>query len=127
MNVVIKQIAICAVACFGLLAKAGPLDGGQPLTLQVTPAMAAAPAFISIRALVEASDDNRALEVVAQSSDFFRSSRIELDGRDAPPLSVFQYANLPPGLYEISAFLIGTGGQRAAVSKLVKVVPRTGL
>jgi hypothetical protein len=56
----------------------------------------------------------------------FKGSRIELDGRDAPPLSVFQYTNLPPGLYEVSAFLIGTSGQRAAVSKIVKVVSRTG-
>ena len=101
-------------------------NGGQPLSLHVTPLMAAAPAFISVRAVVEASEDNRALEIVAQSSDFFRSSRIELDGRDAPPLSVFQYPNLPPGLYEVSAFLIGTNGQRAAVSRVVKVVPRTG-
>ena len=114
---------LSAAACFGLL---GALNGGQPLSLHVTPLMAAAPAFISVRAVVEASEDNRALEIVAQSSDFFRSSRIELEGRDAPPLSVFQYPNLPPGLYEVSAFLIGTNGQRAAVSRVVKVVPRTG-
>jgi len=113
-------------ACLCLVAGASPLNGGQPLTLQVSPVMTAAPAVISVRAVIEASDENRALEVVAQSSDFFRGSRIELDGRDAPPLSVFQYSNLPPGLYEVSAFLIGTGGQRAAVSKIVKVVPRTG-
>ena len=117
---------LSAAACFGLLWAPGSLDGGQPLRLHVTPVMAAAPAFISVRAMVEASDDNRALEIVAQSSDFFRSSRIELDGRDAPPLSVFQYPNLPPGLYEVSAFLIGTNGQRAAVSRVVKVVPRGG-
>jgi hypothetical protein len=117
---------ILAAACVGLLGAPGTLDGGQPLSLHVTPVMAAAPAFISVRAVVEASDDNRALEIVAQSSDFFRSSRIELDGRDAPPLSVFQYPNLPPGLYEVSAFLIGTNGQRAAVSRIVKVVSRSG-
>lgn len=117
---------LSAAACLGLLGAPRALDGGQPLRLQVTPVMAAAPAFISVRAMVEASEDNRALEIVAQSSDFFRSSRIELDGRDAPPLSVFQYPNLPPGLYEVSAFLIGTNGQRAAVSRVVKVVPRTG-
>ena len=117
---------LSAAACFGLLGAPRALDGGQPLSLHVTPLMAAAPAFISVRAVVEASEDNRALEIVAQSSDFFRSSRIELDGRDAPPLSVFQYPNLPPGLYEVSAFLIGTNGQRAAVSRVVKVVPRTG-
>jgi hypothetical protein len=121
-----KRIAVLSAACLGLLAGASTLNGGQPLTLQVSPVMTAAPAVISVRAVIEASDENRALEIVAQSSEFFRGSRIELDGRDAPPLSVFQYSNLPPGLYEVSAFLIGTNGQRAAVSKIVKVVPRTG-
>jgi hypothetical protein len=122
-----KHLAtLSAAACLGLLGVPGTLNGGQPLSLRVTPVMAAAPAFISVHAVVEASDDNRALEIVAQSSDFFRSSRIELDGRDAPPLSVFQYPNLPPGLYEVSAVLIGTGGQRAAVSRIVKVVSRSG-
>ena len=119
-------VVTLATACVGLLSAPRPLDGGQPLSLNVTPAMSAAPAVISVRAVVEASEDNRALEIVAQSSDFFRSSRIELNGRDAPPLSVFQYPNLPPGLYEVSAVLIGTNGQRAAVSRIVKVVPRGG-
>ena len=124
-SVKVKNVAILLTAiCMSSLARPGTLNGSQPLSLQVSPAMAAAPAFISVRAVIEASDDNRALEVVAQSSDFFRSSRVELDGRAAPPLSVFQYSNLPPGLYEVSAFLIGTSGQRAAVSKIVKVVPR---
>lgn len=122
------RVAILSVlACTGLLGQASILNGSQPLSLHVSPTMAAAPAFINIRVVVEASDDNRALEIVAQSPEFFRSSRIQLDGHDAPPLSVFQYANLPPGLYDVSAFLIGTNGQRAAVSRLVKVVPRTGL
>jgi hypothetical protein len=121
-----KRIGVLSAACLGLLVGAGTLNGGQPLTLQVSPVMTAAPAVISVRALIEASDENRALEIVAQSSEFFRGSRIELDGRAAPPLSVFQYSNLPPGLYEVGAFLIGTNGQRAAVSKIVKVVPKTG-
>jgi len=115
-SVKVKNVAILLTAiCMSSLARPGTLNGSQPLSLQVSPAMAAAPAFISVRAVIE---------VVAQSSDFFRSSRVELDGRAAPPLSVFQYSNLPPGLYEVSAFLIGTSGQRAAVSKIVKVVPR---
>jgi hypothetical protein len=122
-----KLLTILQAAAFlGLLGAPATLNGSQPLSLHVTPVMAAAPAFISIRAVVEASDDNRALEIVAQSSDFFRSSRIELDGRNAPPLSVFQYPNLPPGLYDVSAILIGTTGQRAGVSRVVKVVSRGG-
>lgn len=121
-----KRIAFVSFStCIGLLAAASALNGGQPLILQVSPVMTAAPAVINVRAVIEASDENRALEIVAQSSEFFRGSRVELDGRNAPPLSVFQYSNLPPGLYEVSAFLIGTGGgQRAAVSKVVKVVSK---
>jgi hypothetical protein len=111
-----------AAVCACLLAGAGTLNGGQPLTLQVSPAVAPAPAFISVRAHIEANDENRALEIVAQSPDFYRSSRISLDGRNAPRLSVFEFPGLPEGLYEVSGTLVGTGGKRATASRLVKVV-----
>src|SRR5437867_8526978 len=109
-----KTFVIAAAAGTCLLTGAGALDGGQPLTLQVSPLMAPAPAFVSVRALVEASDDNRALEIVAQSPEFYRSSRVELPGRNAPRLAVFEYPSLPPGLYDITATLVATGGRRAA-------------
>ena len=48
------------------------------------------------------------------------------NGRNAPPLAVFEYANLPPGLYDITGVLVGTGGKRATVSRLVYVVPARG-
>jgi hypothetical protein len=84
--------------------------------------MAAAPAFVSVRAHIEANDENRYLEIVAQSPDFYRSSRISLDGGRAPRLSVFGFPSLPAGLYEVSGTLVGTGGKRATVTRLVKVV-----
>ena len=59
-----KRIAFVSFStCIGLLAGAGALNGGQPLTLQVSPVMTAAPAVISVRAVIEASDENRALEL----------------------------------------------------------------
>ena len=109
-----------------LLTGASTLNGDQPLTLQVSPLTAPAPAFVSVRATVEASDDNRALEVIAQSPDFYRSSRVELQGRNAPRLAVFEYSSLPPGLYDITGVLVGTSGRRAAVSRLVRVVGMAG-
>jgi hypothetical protein len=121
-----KKLAILAAASICLLTGAGALDGNQPLTLQVSPAMAPAPAFVSVRALVEANDDNRTLEVVAQSPDFYRSSRVDLAGRKAPRLAVFEYPSLPSGLYDITAVLVGTGGKRAMVSRMVRVVPMAG-
>jgi hypothetical protein len=126
MEIVMKKLAMLAAACVCLLAGPGRLDGGQPLILQVSPAVTPAPAFVRIRAVVEASDDNRSLEIVAQSSEFFRSSRIDLDGRNAPPLTVFEYPNLPAGMYEISGVLSGTGGKRVSVSRFVKVVSSAG-
>ena len=121
-----KLILFSAAAWMCVLGGARTLDGGQPLSLKVSPAMAAAPAFIRVRAVVEANDDNRSLEIVAQSPQFFRSSTIDLDGRSAPPLTVIEYPNLPPGFYEVSAVLIGTTGKRAAAMRFVKVVQSPG-
>ncbi len=117
-----RKLATLAAVCAYLVAGAGTLNGGQPLTLQVSPAMAPAPAFVSVRAHIEASDENRYLEIVAQSPDFYRSSRVTLDGGRAPRLSVFEFPSLPAGLYEVRGTLVGTGGQRATVTRLVKVV-----
>ena len=85
-----RKLATLAAVCAFLLASAGTLNGGQPLTLQVSPAMAPAPAFISVRAHIEANDDNRYLEVVAQSPDFYRSSRVSLDGGITTPTGVIR-------------------------------------
>jgi hypothetical protein len=123
---VMKKLGLAAAMSACLLGAAGTLNGGQPLTLKVSPAMAAAPAFIRVSAIVEASDENRSLEVVAQSPQFFRSSTIDLDGRSAPPLTVIEYPNLPPGFYEVSAVLIGTTGKRATAMRFVKVVQSPG-
>jgi hypothetical protein len=124
---VVKKPAILAVAaCTCLLGGAGTLDGGPALSLQVSPAVGRAPAFVSVRTSVEASDDNRSLEIVAQSSEFYRSSRIDLDGRNAPRLAVFEYPSLPAGSYEMTAILAGTGGKQITVSKIVKIVPTFG-
>ena len=121
-----KKLGFAAAVCACLLGGAGTLNGSQPLSLKVSPTMAAAPAFIRVSAVVEANDDNRSLEIVAQSPQFFRSSAIDLDGRSAPPLTVIEYTNLPPGFYEVSAVLIGTAGKRATAMRFVKVLQSPG-
>jgi len=54
------------------------------------------------------------------------SGRIQLDGRDAPVLSVVEFRNLPTGLYQITGVLVGEHGPRASVLKLAKVAPSVG-
>ncbi len=121
-----KLTMLAAATCTCLLAGAGTLDGSPALSLQVSPAMGRAPAFVSVRAILEANDDNRALEIVAHSPEFYRSSRIDLDGRNAPRLLVFEYPNLPAGSYDMTGVLIGAGGKQITVSKFVKIVPTFG-
>jgi hypothetical protein len=52
----------------------------EPLSMRVSPAMSFAPANRVIRTSVEPDADNRAMEVIAGSGDFYRSSAIQLEG-----------------------------------------------
>ena len=115
-----------ALLCVCLFLLAPTLDGREPLQMRVTPLMAMAPGFLTVRVIVEASAENRSLQVVAESPDFYRSSQIQLDGAQATPLSVFEFRDLPTGLYEVTGVLVGVNGRRAAVSQLAKVQPSPG-
>ena len=109
-----------------VLAMAFPLEAGERLAMRVTPAMALEPAVLTVRAMIEADADNRTLEVVAQSADFYRSSSIQLDGQSAPRLNVFEFRNLPTGMYEVTSTLTNSHGQRVSASKLFRVAPAPG-
>jgi hypothetical protein len=81
---------------------------------------------VRVRAFVEPNDDNRSLEIVAQSPEFYRSSHVDLDGRNSPRMAVVEYPRLPPGRYEISGVLVGVGGKRATAMKFVQLVATAG-
>jgi hypothetical protein len=99
--------------CWGLLliAWASPLGAGEPLAIKVSPAIALAPATLFVRATIESHAGNRAIEVVADSGDFYRSSLVELEGEYAPRMTVFELRNLPRGHYTLTTRLIGVSGQ----------------
>jgi hypothetical protein len=106
-----------------LVAAASPLGAGETMTIKVSPAVALAPATLFVRASVESNAENRAIEVVVDSPDFYRSSRIELEGADAPRTTVFELRNLPGGRYVVTTRLLGTSGKiRSALHQLVNVV-----
>jgi hypothetical protein len=106
-----------------LVASASPLGAGAPMTIKVSPAVAVAPATLWVRANIEADAGNRAVEVVVDSADFYRSSRIELEGENAPRTTVFELRNLPGGRYVVTTRLLGSSGQaRSAVRQMVNVV-----
>jgi hypothetical protein len=98
----------------------------EPITMQVSPAVAFAPANLVVRATITSDADNRAVEIIAESSDFYRSSEIQLEGDKAPRISRFEFRNLPPGTYEVRATLFGAAGKRGAVRRQVNVIPSGG-
>jgi hypothetical protein len=90
---------------------------GERLAIRVSPAVAFAPANLIVRAIVEADADNRAVEVIAESAEFYRSSEIQLEGDKAPRANQFEFRNLPPGVYEVRASLVGADGHARAVAR----------
>jgi hypothetical protein len=100
-----------------------PVGAGERMTLRVSPAIAFAPANLIVRTMIEADAGNRAIAIVADSQDFFRSSQIQLDGDHAPRTNTFEFRSLPPGTYQVKAILIGVGNEpRASVRQQVRVI-----
>ncbi len=115
------------VVCGLLMISALPLGAGERLTMKISPNVAFAPANLVVRTSVEADAANRALELVAESVDFYRSSEIQLDGENAPRTARFVFKGLPPGEYIVSAVLKGSGNeQRASVRQQVNVLDAEG-
>ena len=62
-----------------------------------------APATVPITIAVEPGEDNRALTVEMDSDDFYRSSTLELDGKNEKRLHMVEFKSLPPGDYVVRA------------------------
>ena len=104
---------------FGILLLAGSqsLGAGERLTLKVSPAVSFAPANLVVRTTILADADNRAVEIVAESDDFYRSSQIQLEGERAARTTSFELRSLPSGTYEVRANLLGADGRSRAMSR----------
>ena len=100
-----------------------PLGAGERITMKVSPAVAFAPANLIVRAFILADADNRAVEIVAESPDFYRSSMIQLEGDKAARTNMFEFRSLPPGTYEVRANLFGSNGEnRATIRQQINVI-----
>ena len=116
---------IVAAALF--LSSAVFVAAKDPLTMAVSPVQSFAPTNLTIRVHVEPDADNRALEVVAESGEYYRSSRIQLDGADAPRTISLEIRNLPGGDYDVRSALINrVGRERAAVRTQIVVLGSPG-
>lgn len=117
---------IAAFSCFVLLCGVATLDGTSPLKMDVSPSVSRAPGAVKVRVTVTSAPQDRALLVVAQSPNFYRSSEVQLEGTDSSPINVFEFRDLPSGLYQITGTLVTANGPRATVLRLAKVDPGIG-
>lgn len=99
------------------MAASAPLGAGERLTVRVSPSVAFAPANLIVRAMVESNSENRAIEIIAESEDFYRSSEIQLNGEHAPRTTLFELRSLPTGAYVVRATLKGEAGKELASTK----------
>jgi hypothetical protein len=102
-------------------------SGGEPLRIAASPRQSFEPSNLTVRARVIPDAGNRALEIVAEAEDFYRSSQIELDGNHSPAMVVFEFHDLPGGNYLVYGVLTDASGQRRAISQQdVRVLSRFG-
>ena len=106
-------VLVMTVAGFGLSAAAA----GDRITMNATPQISFAPAHLMVRTSIEPEAGNRAIEIVIDSENFYRSTTIELPGDQAPRTSVFEFRGVPGGTYEVSARLLGQGGGTRGVAR----------
>ena len=110
---------------FGLaLSTATLAAAGDPVSLHVNPSVSIAPTMLAIRVRVSPQPENRALEIVVDSSDFYRLSRVQLDGEHAPIVNTLKIDSVPAGDYEVTATVIGADGKRGTRARAhVEVMP----
>jgi hypothetical protein len=114
------RVQMLAVALF--LSSAASVTATNPLTMAITPLQSFAPTTLTIRLHIEPDVDNRALEVITESGDYYRSSRIQLDGADAPKTTSLEIRNLPAGTYEVRSALINSAGRPRASARTEVIV-----
>src|SRR5258708_1095330 len=122
-----RMMNVQACACGLLLTAALTVNAGERLTIAVSPLQSFAPTNLTVRIHVAPDVDNRALEVTAESGEYFRSSLIPLDGKEAPRTIAVELRGLPGGDYQVRGTLIHNAGRRrAAVSQQVVVLAAVG-
>jgi hypothetical protein len=110
-----------------MLSMAPAAKAGAKLTMKVSPAVAFAPANLVVRTSIEADADNRGMEIVAESPDFYRSSEMTLDGDRAPRTTTFEFKNMPPGAYDVTATLFDASGNvRTTATSQVSIISTSG-
>jgi hypothetical protein len=97
----------------------------ERLRVHVYPSFAQAPALVRIQAMIAPAAENRVLEFVADSGNYYRSSTIELSGAESPRAYTVEFRSVPEGVYQVQVVLRdGDSRVRATLYYRVVVVGR---
>ena len=101
------------------------VHSAERLDLRVSPTVSIAPAQVIVRAIVEHDPENRELEIVADSLDFYRRTVVDLDGEQAPKTTELKLNDIPGGEYNVSATLTTAHGVKMTVRRSVTVMSQS--
>ena len=121
----VKRLLNVLIVIAGLLTAGHVLrvvHAAERLDLRVSPTVSVAPAQVIVRAIVEHDSENRELEIVADSLDFYRRTVVELDGEQAPKTTELKLLDIPGGEYNVSATLTTIHGNKMTVRRSVTVM-----
>src|SRR5262245_1215247 len=107
----LREIILCS-AIMGVVGITSGDAAETRLRIDVEPRISSAPAAVRVRAIVTPDAANRALQIVADSGTFYRSSMVPLDGANAAPVTETTLKNLPGGQYEVKVVLVEANGRR---------------
>jgi hypothetical protein len=109
----VARVVACVVIGW---TSANQITASDAVSVSVSPTVANEPARVTIRVSVEPDADNRALDVITESENFFRRSYRQLEGERSARTSVFEYDGLPAGDYQVRVVLIAEDGSPEAVA-----------
>jgi hypothetical protein len=119
------KIALWMYGC--LVLGAAHVAGDDQLKMTVSPIQSFAPSVLRVHVRIEPSMDNRSLEVIADSDEFYRSSEIPLDGDQAPATINLEFPRLPEGNYRVVGILKdSTGHDRSIARERVRIIGTEG-
>jgi hypothetical protein len=114
-----KKVARLTLLAALIAALPASIKASDRVSMHVSPQMAFAPVDLNVRATVEADPDNRSIQVVADSSEFYRSSEIQLDGEHAPRTTIVSFRGVPSGHYDVRVVVKGSRGEARATTHMV--------
>lgn len=109
------------VLLFCMLAAGATVGARDNLSVTCNPTVGMAPATVQITVRVEPDEANRTLTVETDSGMFYTSSSVTLDGDKAPRFQPFTFKGLPPGEYQVYAW-VNKGSSRESRAQAQYVV-----